>query len=381
LLQSRVARWDVAIVGAGIAGLSLAWHLNQAGKRVIVVERSAQAEGASVRNLGMVWVVGQANPELESLATRSRSHWEQASTQLVLPFRRTDSLHLAYHPLEVQVIEEYLEARSDESARSMLSAQEVQDRFPFVKPEGLQGGLLSQTEGAVDPRVAVHLMAKALAHQGVDFIWNRMVTKVESGSLRLADATKIDAEAIVVCPGHLLHDLFPVIQAENELLECRLQMLRLKPREGTPRLGVHLCAGLTLGHYANFKVCPSLPQLLELHQQMWPVQVANGIHVLVSEHEDGMITVGDSHAYGRSGPIYEEEEVYEAILAALDQFLPVENYRIHQRWMGTYLTHKQLPYWKGQLSDGVWGLSLFGTGMTLSFGVTEQLSNEILQQL
>lgn len=376
-----MARWDVAIVGAGIAGLSLAWHLHQAGKRVIVVERSAQAEGASVRNLGMVWVVGQANPELESLATRSRSHWEQASTELGLPFRRTYSLHLAYHPLEAQVLAEYLQARGHETGRRILSAQEVQDRFPFVKPEGLQGGLLSQTEGAVDPRVAVHLMAKALAQRGVDFIWNRMVTKVESGSLRLADATKIDAEAIVVCPGPLLHDLFPVIQAENELMECRLQMLRLKPREGTPRLGVHLCAGLTLGHYANFRDCPSLPQLLETHRQQWPVQVANGIHILVSEHDDGILTVGDSHAYGRPGPAYEDEEVYDAILSALDQFLPVKNYQVHQRWMGTYLTHKQLPYWQGQLDENVWGLALFGTGMTLSFGITELLSRDILNQL
>lgn len=376
-----MARWDVAIVGAGIAGLSLAWHLHQAGKRVIVVERSAQAEGASVRNLGMVWVVGQANPELESLATRSRSHWEQASTELGLPFRRTDSLHLAYHPLEAQVLAEYLQARGHETGRRILSAQEVQDRFPFVKPEGLQGGLLSQTEGAVDPRVAVHLMAKALAQRGVDFIWNRMVTKVESGSLRLADATKIDAEAIVVCPGPLLHDLFPVIQAENELMECRLQMLRLKPREGTPRLGVHLCAGLTLGHYANFRDCPSLPLLLEIHRQQWPVQVANGIHILVSEHDDGILTVGDSHAYGRPGPAYEDEEVYDAILSALDQFLPVKNYQVHQRWKGTYLTHNQLPYWQGQLDENVWGLALFGTGMTLSFGITELLSRDILNQL
>ena len=45
-------RYDVAIVGAGIAGLSLAWHLSKAGKSVIVLDKSARAEGASVRNFG-----------------------------------------------------------------------------------------------------------------------------------------------------------------------------------------------------------------------------------------------------------------------------------------------------------------------------------------
>jgi hypothetical protein len=158
-------------------------------------------------------------------------------------------------------------------------------------------------------------------------------------------------------------------------------MLRLRPKPGTPPLGVHLCAGLTLTHYKNFAACPTLPHVRDLHRQRWPLQTEHGIHILLSEHADGQITLGDSHAYGRSGPVYQEEAIDEAILAAMDAFLPREGYEIVQRWQGTYLTHSDLPFWQEEIEAGVWALSLFGTGMTLSFGVTARLTQRIVEHL
>ncbi len=52
-------QYDDAIVGAGILGLAHAYHLSRLGRRVIVLERDVRAVGASVRNFGMLWPVGQ----------------------------------------------------------------------------------------------------------------------------------------------------------------------------------------------------------------------------------------------------------------------------------------------------------------------------------
>jgi D-hydroxyproline dehydrogenase subunit beta len=54
-------RFDLAVVGAGIIGLATALAAVRRGLRVVVVDRDAQANGASVRNFGFITVTGLAS--------------------------------------------------------------------------------------------------------------------------------------------------------------------------------------------------------------------------------------------------------------------------------------------------------------------------------
>ena len=59
---------DVAIVGGGIVGLAQAWMASRQGAHVGLFERSSVAQGATVRNFGMIWPIGQPAGELYDVA-------------------------------------------------------------------------------------------------------------------------------------------------------------------------------------------------------------------------------------------------------------------------------------------------------------------------
>ena len=79
-------RADIAIVGAGILGLAHAYEAAKKGLRVVVFERSQRVSGASVRNFGMIWPVGQPHGPLHEMALRSRSRWLQVLEGARLPY-------------------------------------------------------------------------------------------------------------------------------------------------------------------------------------------------------------------------------------------------------------------------------------------------------
>src|SRR5277367_5195484 len=90
--------YDLAVVGAGICGLAHALAAARRGKRVIVVDRDAQANGASVRNFGFITVTGQQSGDCWRRARRSRDVWVEISTAAKIPVLQRGLLTIARRP-------------------------------------------------------------------------------------------------------------------------------------------------------------------------------------------------------------------------------------------------------------------------------------------
>src|SRR4051794_38973987 len=99
--------YDDAVVGAGILGLAHAYHLARRGRRVIVLERHPTARGASVRNFGMIWPIGQPFGKLRDLARTSLKSWLMVLKSSGLWHDVCGSLHLAYRDDEARVLGEF----------------------------------------------------------------------------------------------------------------------------------------------------------------------------------------------------------------------------------------------------------------------------------
>ena len=73
--------FDLAIVGAGVMGLAHALAAARHGRRVVVIERDARANGASARMPGLVTVAGHSPGQMWRRAKRSRDVWAEVCAQ------------------------------------------------------------------------------------------------------------------------------------------------------------------------------------------------------------------------------------------------------------------------------------------------------------
>lgn len=376
-------RADVAVVGAGIVGLARALAAAKRGLKVVVFERSGWAVGASIRNFGLVWPVGQPGGRLYERALGSREIWREVSAQSGIWCSEGGSLHLAYHDDERAVLEEYLETTpaAREEGCGLISLDEVAEKSPAARTDGLRGALWSPTELNVDPRQAIPAIARLLEREyGVELRFGATVRGIEMPVVETT-AGSWTVDRTFICSGDDFETLYPEVFAGSGIIRCRLQMLRTVPQPDGWKLGPALCSGLTLLHYEAFEHCVSLEAVRRRFESEMPFAREKSIHVLLSQTAEGELTIGDSHDYGLTHEPFASERVDREILGYLKTFADVPSLEISERWQGIY------PH----LEDGSELIShpepsvtivngLGGAGMTLSFGLAEENLNSLVAQ-
>jgi FAD dependent oxidoreductase TIGR03364 len=371
------SEYDVAVVGAGILGLAHAYHLARRGLRVVVLERHLRAQGASVRNFGMIWPIGQPLGPLFQLARRSRELWLEVLQASGLWHRQCGSLHLAYHDDEAQVLREFVAEAPRDRPCELWTPGQIANRFPAVVQTGLRAGLWSPTELGVDPRQVIAELPTWLNRTfGIDFAFGTTVLRYESPRVVTTQGDWL-ARRLVLCTGADFRELAPAAFAESGLVPCKLQMMRSQAFGDRFQVGTHLAAGLTLQHYAAFANCPTLPALKRRLIAELPDHVRYGIHVLVSQNAHGELILGDSHEYGDAIEPFDKPRIDELILAYLKTFLMVPDLTITARWHGIYVKHPTSAYIVARPTPQTLAVTgVGGAGMTLSFGLAEQVVND-----
>lgn len=369
---------DLAVIGGGIIGLAHAYAAAKRGLRVVLFERHGKARGASVRNFGLVWPIGQPPGEMHALAMRSRELWVEILEATGLPFDATGSLHVAYRADEANVAQEFAAAGPGLGYDvRWIGATEASSKSPALVKNGLLGGLFSPAEMTVDPRlVATRIPAFLAERYGVILRYGCAVRSIALPEISAGDETW-QVDRALLCGGDDYESLYPGFFSHAGLTRCKLQMLRTAPQPDAWKLGPALAGGLTLRYYPTFDICPSLGALKRRIAEESPEHDRWGIHVMLSQTPAGEITIGDSHEYGLDVDIFDKREIDDLILGYLGMFAALPNPEIVQRWHGVYAKHPEIPYFTASPEPGVRIITVTsGIGMTLSFGLGEKIISE-----
>jgi FAD dependent oxidoreductase TIGR03364 len=370
------------VIGAGIVGLASARALAQKDFSVKVFDRHPQAVGASVRNFGMVWPIGQPAGTMYNRAMRSKAIWKSIAVDANIWHEETGSLHLAYNKEEWQVLQE-LESIFKKEKRnvSLLDKNKIAEQFEHVNPENLSGGLYSADEMLIDPREAIAALPEYLEEKyAVEFYWNKCVSYIADQTVYIGNEEEHEADIIFVCSGADFEMLYPEEFTKLPITKCKLQMLRTAPMPERYRIKTAICGGLSLLHYSSFKAAPSLPVLQKKMAEEMKPYLDLGIHVMAAQNGKGEITIGDSHEYGLQLNPFDRASTNKLILDYLKIFLKINGNAIAETWHGIYpkLTNGDTEIFFSP-DPGVYILNgVGGAGMTLSFGLAEEMVEQVV---
>ncbi len=376
-MQSTDEQYDIAIVGGGIAGLAIAYVAARRGQRVVLFERNRQIRGASVRNFGMVWPIGQP-PATFDRAMRSREIWLDLARRAGFWANPCGSLYLAYHEDELHVLEEFAATvRHRPYQCQMLTPEQTVEKSCAVNPVGLEGALWSNTEVNINPREATTAIHRYLVQQLSVRIHHQTPIKEITRSELSDGRQRWRAGRIYVCSGDDFETLYPDQFARSGLVKCKLQMMRTLNQPIGWQLGPNLASGLAMRHTPAFAHCESLRLIDERLRREMPKLLQWQISPMVAQTPYGEITLGDSRECGAEPSPFDKQHLNQLIIRHLKKIIQLPNWEIGETWHGLVA---QLPGHTEFVADTeehvriVTGLGT--TGITLAFGLALELLGE-----
>ena len=224
-------RADVAIVGAGYAGLSAALTLREAGFDVVLLEANRVGAGASGRNGGQVGP-GQRVDQmaLEGMVGRdtAKALWQVGLDALAEVHARLDrhgidaewtpgNIEAAHRPRYAAEFQAYVDhmARHYDHPVTYLDRAETRAR---IDSPGYHCGIFDPTAGHLHPLKYALGLARAAAQAGVRIHETTRVQAITEGSpvrLTCDGGAQVQADHVLVCANGYLGDLLPDASART----------------------------------------------------------------------------------------------------------------------------------------------------------------------
>lgn len=288
------------IIGGGIIGCSIAYHLTRMGEKdVVLLERANLTEGATWHAAGLVGQL-RSSRNTTRMLKKSVEMYDRLQNEEGLQFdwKKTGSLRLAAtrdRMLEAKRLATM--ARSFDLEMSIISPSEAKDLFPLIDETGLEGAAYIPSDGYVDPASLCQAIAGAARRQGADI---RQGVEVTDFTVRNVRITEVKTSG-------------GTYEAQNVILATGMWS-----REIGTKLGIRVpaCAvehqyivtestGSEIGHY---------PTLRDPERLVYYKPDVGG-RLVIGGYEEGTLPFGD--------PMIPGQFVRQLLPENLDRFLPL----------------------------------------------------------
>ena len=219
------SRYRVVVIGGGIVGSSVAYHLALRGwTDVALIERTELTAGSSWHAAGGFHAIN-ADPHVAALQKYTISMYPtvEAESGQDIGLHLTGGIELAGTPERLQWLRsEWAWLKTMGTDAELLTPDEIVHRCPIVDPTGLTGGLFDPHEGNLDPNGATHAYAGAARQRGVEVILHNRVldlTPLPSGEWRVVtEQGETVAEHVVNAGGLWARRIGALVEVDHPIV-------------------------------------------------------------------------------------------------------------------------------------------------------------------
>ncbi len=219
------------IIGGGIAGCSVAYHLAKQGwKDIVLLERKQLTCGTTWHAAGLIAQL-RASKNMTKLAKYSQELYGEleAETEVATGFRRCGSITVALtEERKEEIYRQASMARAFGVEVEEISPQEAKNRYEHLNIDGVVGAVYLPKDGQGDPSNIALALAKGAKMKGAQIIEGIKVTDIHQKDGRVTgvdwesdeDQGSIQADYVVNCGGMWAHDVGKMAGVSVPLHAC-----------------------------------------------------------------------------------------------------------------------------------------------------------------
>lgn len=213
--------YDIAIIGAGVIGASIARELSRYKLKVALIEKENDVSmGTTKANSAIIHAGYDALPNTNKgkFNALGNAMFDDLCKELDVPFKRVGSYVLAFSHEEVRTLEELLQRGIDNQIPNMaiVDREELLKREPNLNPE-VVAGLYAPTAGIIGPWELTIALAENAVDNGVDLLLNHEVLAIDKKVHFNIETNQglIEAKLVINCAGVYADQIHNMIAKES----------------------------------------------------------------------------------------------------------------------------------------------------------------------